>query len=51
MSKSGERTFPSITRRGLVLIGLQLGVTGALAWRGYDLNFEHGKFRLVPIAG
>ena len=32
------------------MAGLFLG-TGALAWRGYDLNFEHGKFRLVPIAG
>ncbi len=39
---------PRITRRGLVLLGLQAGVIGALGWRMRDLQIvEHARYRLL----
>ncbi len=39
---------PRITRRGLVLLGLQAGVVGALGWRMRDLQIvENARYRLL----
>jgi penicillin-binding protein 2 len=41
----GERGNPAprITRRGLMLLGIQAGVTGALGWRMRDLQITQNK--------
>ncbi len=47
--KNGKKPGPPrITRRGLMLLGIQFGVIGALGWRMRDLQIEQTeRFRLM----
>ncbi len=48
MSRKPDAPAPRITRRGLVLLGLQAGVIGTLAWRMRDLQvLEHERYSLL----
>ena len=39
---------PRITRRGLMLLGIQAGIVGALAWRMRDLQLvQNERYRLL----
>ncbi len=48
MRRNPKEPAPRITRRGLVLLGLQAGVMGALGWRMRDLQIvQNERFRLL----
>lgn len=48
MSRAPHAPAPRITRRGLVLLGLQAGVVGALGWRMRDLEIvQSERYRLL----
>lgn len=43
MTKPRDTPAPRITRRGLMLLGVQLGVVGVLGWRMRDLQVEQSE--------
>ena len=43
MKKRGNEPAPRITRRGLMLLGLQAGVVGALGWRMRELQIVQNE--------
>jgi penicillin-binding protein 2 len=46
--RRGHAPAPRITRRGLMLLGLQVGAVGALGWRMRDLQIlQNERFRLL----
>ena len=48
MRRPADAPPPRITRRGLMLLGLQFGVIGALGWRMRDLQIlQNEKYRLL----
>jgi penicillin-binding protein 2 len=48
MSTGKKLPAPRITRRGLMLLGLQFGVIGALGWRIRDLQIEQNeRYRML----
>lgn len=48
MRRPADTPPPRITRRGLMLLGLQFGVIGALGWRMRDLQIlQNEKYRLL----
>ncbi|HVL20664.1 MAG TPA: penicillin-binding protein 2, partial [Amaricoccus sp.] len=48
MRPPAKSTAPRITRRGLMLLGLQAGAVGALAWRMRDLQvWQNEHFALL----
>jgi penicillin-binding protein 2 len=48
MKRPEARRNPQMTRRGLVLLGIQAGVIGLLGWRMRDLQVEQAdEFRLL----
>jgi penicillin-binding protein 2 len=48
VKRAPKAPAPRITRRGLVLLGLQAGVVGALGWRMRDLQIvQNERYRLL----
>ena len=48
MRRPPDEPAPRITRRGLMLLGIQAGVIGALAWRMRDLQLvQNERYRLL----
>jgi penicillin-binding protein 2 len=48
MKPAGPPSPPRITRRGLMLLGIQLGTVGALGWRARDLQIlQNEHFHLL----